>query len=93
MSLAVDTTKRSKKYVITYTVVGIACFVMFIVSILRYVYLNVLEPVPIFFYAMLVWILLLRCKPTYDISVERKYLRIVKHTIWGKNQGLRNPVP
>ena len=35
MSLAVDTTKRSKKYVITYTVVGIACFVMFIVSILR----------------------------------------------------------
>lgn len=37
MSLAVDTTKRSKKYVITYTVVGIACFVMFIVSILRYV--------------------------------------------------------
>ena len=81
MSLAVDTTKRSKKYVITYTVVGIACFVMFIVSILRYVYLNVLEPVPIFFYAMLVWILLLRCKPTYDISVERKYLRIVKHTI------------
>ena len=58
MSLAVDTTKRSKKYVITYTVVGIACFVMFIVSILRYVYLNVLEPVPIFFYAMLVWILL-----------------------------------
>ena len=86
MSLAVDTTKRSKKYVITYTVVGIACFVMFIVSILRYVYLNVLEPVPIFFYAMLVWILLLRCKPTYDISVERKYLRIVKHTIWGKTK-------
>ena len=42
MSLAVDTTKRNKKYVITYTVVGIACFVMFIVSILRYVYLNVL---------------------------------------------------
>lgn len=59
---------------------------MFIVSILRYVYLNVLEPVPIFFYAMLVWILLLRCKPTYDISVERKYLRIVKHTIWGKTK-------
>lgn len=86
MSLAIDTTKRSKKYVITYTVVGIACFVMFIVSILRYVYLNVLEPVPIFFYAMLVWILLLRCKPTYDISVERKYLRIVKHTIWGKTK-------
>jgi len=35
---------------------------------------------------MLVWILLLRCKPTYDISVERKYLRIVKHTIWGKTK-------
>ena len=81
MSLAVDTTKRNKKYVITYTLVGIACFVMFIVSILRYVYLNVLEPVPIFFYAMLVWILLLRCKPTYDVSVERKYLKIVKHDI------------
>ena len=77
MSLAVDTTKRNKKYVITYTVVGIACFVMFIVSILRYVYLNVLEPVPIFFYAMLVWILLLRCKPTYDVSVERKYLSTI----------------
>ena len=91
MSLAVDTTKRNKKYVITYTLVGIACFVMFIVSILRYVYLNVLEPVPIFFYAMLVWILLLRCKPTYDVSVERKYLKIVKHDIWGKTKVFEIP--
>ena len=86
MSLAVDTTKRSRKYVITYAIVGLACFVMFIVSIMRYVYLNILEPVPIFFYAMLVWIILLRCKPTYDISVERKYLKIVKHDIWGKTK-------
>lgn len=91
MSLAVDTTKRSRKYVITYAIVGLACFVMFIVSIMRYVYLNILEPVPIFFYAMLVWIILLRCKPTYDISVERKYLKIVKHDIWGKTKVFEIP--
>lgn len=86
MSLAVDTTKRSKKYVIVYSIVALACFVMFVVSIMRYYYLNIMEPVAIFFYAMLIWIIFLRCKPTYDISVERKFLKIVKHTVWGKTQ-------
>lgn len=91
MSLAVDTTKRSKKYVIVYSVVALIFFGLLIVNILRYYYLGLLDPVAIFFYAMIIWILFLRCKPTYDVSVERKFLRIVKHTVWGKTKVFEIP--
>ncbi len=91
MSLAVDTTKRSKKYVIVYSVVVLIFFGLLVVNIMRYYYLGALDPIAIFFYAMIIWILFLRCKPTYDISVERKFLKIVKHTVWGKTKVFEIP--
>lgn len=83
MSLAVDTTKRNKKYTIVYTIVALFCIALFVVNIVRYYYFGVLDPVALFFYAMIAWIVYLRCKPTYDIYVERKFLKIVKHTVFG----------
>lgn len=86
MSLAVDTTKRSKKYMIVYGGVTIIFLALFAANILRYYYLGAFDPVATFFYIMIAWIIVLRCKPTYDISVERKYLKIVKHTVFGKTK-------
>lgn len=83
MSLAVDTTKRSKKYMIVYGVVTVIFLALFAANILRYYYLGSIDPVATFFYIMIAWIIVLRCKPTYDISVERKYMKIVKHTVFG----------
>ncbi len=84
MSLAVDTTKRSKKYMIVYGVVTVIFLILFAAQIMRYYYMGALDPVATFFYIMIAWIIVLRCKPTYDISVERKYFKIVKHTVFGK---------
>ena len=83
MSLAVDTTKRNKKYIIVYSAVSILFLFLFGANIMRFYYMGAFDPVSTFFYAMIVWIIFLRCKPTYDVSVERKYLKIVKHTVFG----------
>lgn len=91
MSLAVDTTKRNKKYIIVYSAVSILFLFLFGANIMRFYYMGAFDPVSTFFYAMIVWIIFLRCKPTYDVSVERKYLKIVKHTVFGTTKVFEIP--
>ena len=84
MSLATDTTQKDKKYVITFIIAALLFFVLFSINVLRYIYLGIFDGPPSFFYLMIIAIIYGRTKPTYDVAVERRAFRIVKHGIFGK---------
>lgn len=91
MSIAADTSKRNKKNIIAFIVVGLVFFGLFVANIARYFYLGAFDPVATFFYLMIMVIVYGRTKPTYDVSVERKYFKIVKHGLFGKNKVFEIP--
>ena len=79
-----DVSQVSKKNKIVMIIVAIVFLVFLTINILRYVELNIFEPVVIFLDVMLLFVIFQRSHPKYVTEVDKRGFRITRKSLFGK---------